>query len=101
MTTIAVLGAGNIGATLAHKWAGAGHRVTLASRSPDAPALRDLAAGIGATTGTHADAVSNADVVVVALPGEAVMLANLWFALALGQGLGRHLAFKVLAREPT
>jgi predicted dinucleotide-binding enzyme len=204
MTTIAVLGAGNIGATLAHKWAGAGHRVTLASRNPDAPALRDLAAGMGATTATHVDAVSRADVVVVALPGEAVaavaaalgptldgkvvvdasnnlgaselnsiatiarhapgamcarafnslgwenfadpdfdgtqadllwcgpdgdagslverligdvglrpvrvgdldqlpavdMLANLWFALALGQGLGRHLAFKVLAREP-
>jgi hypothetical protein len=28
------------------------------------------------------------------------MLANLWFALALGQGHGRHLAFKVLARAP-
>jgi hypothetical protein len=26
------------------------------------------------------------------------MLANLWFALALGQGRGRHLAFKILTR---
>jgi 8-hydroxy-5-deazaflavin:NADPH oxidoreductase len=26
------------------------------------------------------------------------MLASLWFALALGQGHGRHLAFKVLTR---
>jgi hypothetical protein len=29
------------------------------------------------------------------------MLASLWFALALGQGRGRHLAFKVLSRAPT
>ena len=55
MTTIVVLRASNIGATLARKWVSAGHRVTLASRNPDAPALRDLAAGVGATTGTHAD----------------------------------------------
>jgi hypothetical protein len=72
MTVIAVLGAGNIGATLARKWATAGHQVTLASRSPDAPALRDLAAGIGAHTASHADAARDAEVVLVALPGDAV-----------------------------
>jgi len=204
MTAIAVLGAGNIGATIARKWAAAGHQVTLASRNPDTPALRDLAAGIDAHTATHADAVRDAEVVLVALPGEAVaavaaalgdaldgkvvidatnslgaaemnsiatitryapaaapvrafnslgwenfaepdfdgtqadllwcgpegnagalverliadvglrpvrvggldqlrtvdMLASLWFALALGQGRGRHLAFNVLSRSP-
>jgi NAD(P)-dependent dehydrogenase (short-subunit alcohol dehydrogenase family) len=68
MTVIAVLGAGNIGATLARKWTTAGHQVTLASRSPDAPALRDLAAGVGAHTASHADAVRDAEVVLVALP---------------------------------
>lgn len=26
-------------------------------------------------------------------------VARLWFALAFGQGMGRHLAFKVLVRE--
>ena len=37
MTAIAVLGAGNVGATLARRWTAAGHRVTLGSRTPDAP----------------------------------------------------------------
>ena len=204
MTDIAVLGAGNIGPTLARKWTAAGHHVTLASRNPDTPALRDLADGIDARTATHADAVRDAEVVLVALPGDAVaavaaalgdaldgkvvidatndlgaaemnsiatvtrhapaavpvrafnslgwenfaepdfggtqadllwcgpdgntgalverliadvglrpvrvggldqlrtvdMLANLWFALALGQGRGRHLTFKVLSSAP-
>jgi predicted dinucleotide-binding enzyme len=72
MSVIAVLGAGNIGATLARKWTAAGHHVTLASRNPDAPALRDLAAGIGARTGSHVDAIRDAEVVLVALPGDAV-----------------------------
>lgn len=72
MTAIAVLGAGNIGTTLGRTWAAAGHQVTLASRNPDAPALRDLAAGIGTSTATHADAVRDAEVVLVALPGDAV-----------------------------
>ncbi|HXY45048.1 MAG TPA: NAD(P)-binding domain-containing protein [Acidimicrobiales bacterium] len=72
MTTIAVVGAGNIGATLARKWAAAGHDVTLASRNPDAPELRELAASIGARTAGHLDAVSAAEVVLVALPGGAV-----------------------------
>jgi predicted dinucleotide-binding enzyme len=37
MTVIVVLGAGNIGATLARKWTAAGHQVTLASRNPRRP----------------------------------------------------------------
>jgi predicted dinucleotide-binding enzyme len=72
MTAIAVLGAGNVGATLARKWSAAGHRVTVASRTPAAPALRELAARIGAETASHVAAVAAADVVVVALPGDAV-----------------------------
>jgi 8-hydroxy-5-deazaflavin:NADPH oxidoreductase len=72
MTAIAVLGAGNIGATLARKWATTGHQVALGSRTPDAPTLRDLAAGIGARTASHIGAVTDAEVVVVALPGAAV-----------------------------
>ena len=27
-------------------------------------------------------------------------IGSLWFALVLGQGMGRHLAFKVLTRQP-
>jgi hypothetical protein len=88
MTAIAVLGAGNVGATLARRWTAAGHRVTLGSRTPDAPALRDLAAGIGAQTASHLDAVAGADVVVVALPGDAVA--------AVAESLGAALDGKVV-----
>ncbi len=83
MTTIAVLGAGNIGATLARKWAAADHEVTLGSRQPDDAALRELAAGMGAGTASHADAVAGAEVIVLALPGGAVAGA----AEALGHAL--------------
>jgi 8-hydroxy-5-deazaflavin:NADPH oxidoreductase len=87
MTVIAVLGAGNIGATLARRWVVAGHQVTLASRTPDAPTLQELAAGIGARTASHADAVTGADVMVVALPGNAAAAV----ADALGPALGSKL----------
>jgi 8-hydroxy-5-deazaflavin:NADPH oxidoreductase len=83
LTAIAVLGAGTVGATLARKWAAAGHRVILASRDPEAAALRELATGIGASTATHATAVAAAEVVVVALPGNAVASV----AAALGSAL--------------
>jgi hypothetical protein len=83
MSVIAVLGAGNIGATLARKWTAAGHHVTLASRNPDTPALRDLADGIGAHRAAHADAVRDAEVVLLALPGDAVAAV----AAALGDAL--------------
>jgi predicted dinucleotide-binding enzyme len=204
MSAIAVLGAGNIGATLARAWAAARHDVVIGSRDPHAAAVRDLAASIGARVASHGAAVQGVDVVLLALPGGAVTpvlrsvgsaldgkvvidatnslggpemnaiasithhaphavpvrafnslgwenfadpvfdgtvadlfwcgpdghgvalverlvadvglrpvrvggldqlhvvdaLASLWFALALGQGLGRHLAFKVLTRPP-
>jgi 8-hydroxy-5-deazaflavin:NADPH oxidoreductase len=100
MTAIAVLGAGNIGATLARKWSAAGHHVTLASRNPDAAALRDLAAAIGADTASHLAAVDGADVVVVALPGDAVAAA----ADALGSALDGKLVIdatnNLAATEP-
>ncbi|MBV9952194.1 MAG: NAD(P)-binding domain-containing protein [Acidimicrobiia bacterium] len=86
MTSIAVLGAGNIGATLARKWTAGGHAVTLAGRDPER--LRDLAAGMGASAATHADAVRDAEVVLVALPGNAV-------AAVVG-GLGAELDGKVV-----
>jgi predicted dinucleotide-binding enzyme len=57
-----VLGAGNIGATLARQWTAAGHQVAAASRNPDPLALQDLAAGMGAPTATHADRVRDTEV---------------------------------------
>lgn len=72
MTTIAVLGAGNVGSTLARKWASAGHVVVLGTRDPANPRLRGLADEIGASTAAHAEAVTGAEVVVFALPADAM-----------------------------
>jgi 8-hydroxy-5-deazaflavin:NADPH oxidoreductase len=70
---IAVIGAGNIGGTLGRTWAEAGHDVTYGVRSPGAPG-----------TTTVPDAVSGAEVVVLAVPGPAAkaVLASLGTALA-------------------
>jgi len=61
MTSIAVIGSGNIGATIGEAWRRAGHEVVYASRSPEPP-----------RTVAIADAVSGADVVLLAIPGAAV-----------------------------
>ena len=69
---IAVIGAGNIGRTLGAKWASAGHQVVYGVRSPGAH-----------DTASVADAVSRAEVVVLAVPGAAAkdVLATLGAAL--------------------
>jgi 8-hydroxy-5-deazaflavin:NADPH oxidoreductase len=61
MTRIGVIGSGNIGATLAEAWRGAGHAVVYGSRSPDPP-----------RTVAIAEAITGADVVLLATPGAAV-----------------------------
>src|SRR3954470_23839183 len=61
MTAIAVIGSGNIGATIGEAWRRAGHDVVFASRSPEPPRT----AAIG-------DAIAAADVVLLAVPGAAV-----------------------------
>jgi 8-hydroxy-5-deazaflavin:NADPH oxidoreductase len=70
---IAVIGAGNIGGTLGGKWAAAGHEVVYGVRSPGIPG-----------TATVADAIAEAEVVVLAVPGPAAkdVLASLGPALA-------------------
>jgi predicted dinucleotide-binding enzyme len=55
---IAVLGAGRIGRTLGEKWVDAGHEVVYGVRRPGEP-----------DTATVADAVTDAEVVVLAVPG--------------------------------
>ena len=72
MTTVAVLGAGNIGATLAGKWAAAGHTVVIGTRDPNGEGVRARAERVGAGLATHAEAVAGADVVLFALPGGAM-----------------------------
>lgn len=64
---IGVIGAGNIGATLARKLAASGHEVKIAnSKGPES--LRALAHDIGATTVTKEGALEDVDVVVLSIP---------------------------------
>lgn len=71
MTTIAVIGQGNVGATLARKWAAAGHTLILGARDPAGERAQALAAELGtpARTATVAEAAREAAVVVFAIPG--------------------------------
>jgi predicted dinucleotide-binding enzyme len=61
MASIAVIGSGNIGATIGGAWRRAGHDVAYASRSPEPP-----------RTVAIADAIAGAEVVLLAVPGAAV-----------------------------
>jgi predicted dinucleotide-binding enzyme len=66
---IGIIGAGNIGGTLARRWAEVGHEVVVAnSRGPES--LAGLVAEIGprATAATPAGAAEAGEVVVVAVP---------------------------------
>jgi predicted dinucleotide-binding enzyme len=65
-STVAVLGTGNVGRTLAAAWVKAGRTVTIAGR--DATRTREAAQACGATAATPLDAVAGADIVVVAVP---------------------------------
>ena len=61
MANIAVIGSGNIGATIGEAWRRAGHDVNYASRSPQPPETIGIA-----------DAIALAHVVLLATPGAAV-----------------------------
>ncbi|CAN7509580.1 NADPH-dependent F420 reductase [Rhizobium sp. LjRoot254] len=64
---IGIIGAGNIGATLARRLSAQKHEIKLAnSKSPDT--LTDLARDVGATAVTKEDAVANVEVIIVAIP---------------------------------
>ena len=69
---IGIIGSGNIGGTLTRLLSGLGHDVSVANtRGPDS--LAELAAETGATAAaTPQDAVSGADLVVIAVPLHAV-----------------------------
>lgn len=71
--TIAVLGTGVVGRTLANGWARAGHKVLLGSRTPDSERLAEAVAETGAISAAlHADAARAADVAVVTVPADQV-----------------------------
>ena len=67
---IAVLGFGNVGAQLAKLWIAKGHKVTAGLREGSKD--RQKASDAGAGVATLADAVKDAEVIVIALPWPAV-----------------------------
>ena len=69
---IGVIGAGNIGRTLARHLVRLGHEVSIAnSRGPET--LTALATGIGAAAASVVDAARAADVVIVSIPEQAIV----------------------------
>ena len=71
---IAVIGAGNIGRTLGGAWLRAGHEVRFGVRDPSSDSAQTARAelGAGARVVSISDALAGAQVVVLALPGNAV-----------------------------
>lgn len=64
---IAIIGAGNIGATLARTFATSGHEVKLAN-SKGPRTISDLALDVGAAAETKEDAVQGAEVIILSIP---------------------------------
>lgn len=69
---IAVLGAKIIGSTLARKWTQARHNVMFGVRSVDNPETQALARALNATVETVANAITFGEVIVFAIPGQAM-----------------------------
>jgi len=92
---VAIIGAGNVGQALSTSFSRAGHDVTVAAKH--AGHARDVAASAGASAaGSNADAISDADVVVLAVPAAELE--------TIATELGDELAGKVVvdvANRPT
>lgn len=81
--TITIIGAGNIGGTLAEKWKAAGHDILIGARNPSDAETVKWAGGIGARVMPIAEAVKAVDAVLIATPGKVVadLVASLGDAL--------------------
>lgn len=71
---ITIFGSGNIGATLAKKWAAAGHTITFAVRDSNNPKYQQLLQTIPGEVdiATGLEVLKEAEVVLFAIPGQAV-----------------------------
>ena len=69
---IGVLGAKVIGGTLGRKWAQAGHTVRFGVRAVDNAAVQTMAQELGATVGTVEEAIAFGEVILFAIPGNAM-----------------------------
>src|SRR5690606_33468590 len=72
--TIAVIGTGEVGASLGPRFAAVGHDVVYGSRSPERDDVRQLVRDTGrnASAATPAEAAARADIVVLAVPWNAI-----------------------------
>lgn len=68
---IAIIGTGDVAGALGPEFAEQGHTIVYGSRNPDRPDVQDLVerTGNGASASTQAEAVVDADIVVLAVPG--------------------------------
>lgn len=69
MTTLAVLGTGIVGRTLAARAAEVGYDVMVGARSADSPSLEAFAGGAGIKTGSFADATAASSLIINATNG--------------------------------
>ena len=72
--TIAIIGTGNVAHVLGPGFAGLGHEIVYGSREPQRPDVQELVqqTAVNASATTPAEAVRDADIVVLAVPGPAV-----------------------------
>lgn len=72
--TIAIIGTGSVGSALGPRFAALGHTVIYGSREPTRESVRTLVAKTGpkAAAATPADAAARAEVVVLAVPADAL-----------------------------
>ena len=64
---IAILGTGRVGTSLGRRW-GAHHSIAFGSRNPSDARVQQLAAEVGGTAGTFAEAARGADVILLGVP---------------------------------
>jgi predicted dinucleotide-binding enzyme len=71
---IGIIGSGNIGATLGRAWAKAGHEVIFGVRSTKSAKVTDLLESLDGTAKAQqvAQAITSAEVVILAIPGKSV-----------------------------
>ncbi|MDJ0939086.1 MAG: NADPH-dependent F420 reductase [Woeseiaceae bacterium] len=69
--TIAIIGTGDVAGALGPEFAAQGHTIVYGSRNPDRDSVQELVAktGDGASSTTQTEAVVDADIVVLAVPG--------------------------------
>jgi predicted dinucleotide-binding enzyme len=69
---IAVLGMGKVGSVLGRRWSEVGHQVTFGVRDKHDPGKRSQADAVKASLGSVREAVTSAEVVLLAVPWRAV-----------------------------